>query len=320
VRTIPLALNNHIKGGRTTLCYLLKIVAKDFTTLAVTNLDQNVKYDDGGGELAYLSALGYEASPREYRASVDVDNSDAKILIVQASGFTEEKINAGLLDYAKYWVYRINYLTPSQGHWVVQHGTTGQVKAVDGLVGLVELRGMSQQLKQSFVELSSISCRAEFGSLSADGAKFACNFDTTSIWDTANTIASVDTEEPNRIFTASAALSATGPNGALDFVPGIVKFTSGQNAGLNVEIEEVVGNQITLRFPTPYDIDTSDVFDARPDCGKRWEEDCKQRFDNVPWFRGEPFARPGSEASAQTPGATFPVFSTLGVAPEIVIP
>jgi len=309
MRSVPLALNNHIKGGRTTLCYLLKIQAKDGTIIALTSLDQNIKFDDGGGELTYQAALGYEASPREYRAGLEVDNSSGRILIVDGSDFTLPNIRAGVLDYAKFWVYRINYLSPSYGYWLVQHGTTGAVKAVDGLVGLVELRGMSQQLKQSFVELYSITCRAEFGSV----GRFGCNFDTTSIWDTANTIASVSSEEPTRIFTASAALSATGPNGALDFVPGVVKFTAGLNSGLTVEIEEIVGNEIKLLFDTPYDIDPSDTFDARPDCGKRWEEDCKQRFDNVAWFRGEPYIVAGDEASQVTPGGSGSVFSTGGI-------
>jgi uncharacterized phage protein (TIGR02218 family) len=299
---------------------LLKIRGKDGTTLAVTSLDQPFPYDDGGGELVYEAALGYQASPREHRASLDVDNSDANILIVSGSDFTEEKIRAGLLDYAKFWVYRVNFLQPGHGHYLVEHGTLGAVEAVDGLVGRVELRGMSQQLKQSFVELYSITCRATFGSLSTEGARFACNFDTASLWDTANTISAVDSEEPTRIFTASAALSSTGPNGALDFVPGIVKFTGGSNTGLEVEIEEVVGNEITLRFPAPYDITTSDTFDARPDCGKRWQEDCIDRFSNHEWFRGEPYITAGDEASQQMPGGSGPIFGTLGIQPEAALP
>lgn len=305
-RNIPVNLQAHLDGYGTTLAYLLKIVAQDGTVIGVTSHDQDLDYDDGGGLITYQAAIGMEASAMDSTAFLDVDNLEAKMLIVDSSDFTDQAINAGVLDFADFWIYRVNFEDLSQGHFNVLKGTTGAVRSMDGLAGVVELRGLSQRLKQTAsVELYSITCRARFGSQDGE-ERFPCYFDTTSIW-SSDTILSVDTEEPDRIFTATTTPAATGPNGPLPFVPGIVKFTSGANTGLTVEIEDVTGDVVTLRFQTPYDIQAGDGYDIRPDCAKRYAEDCIGLFDNGINFRGEPYVTAGDEASQVTPGATYPI-------------
>jgi uncharacterized phage protein (TIGR02218 family) len=315
-RQYSAALQAHLDTYGTTLCFLLKITAKDGSKITVTSLDQDLDYDDGGGTLTYLSVIGLETSPQSYRADLDVDNSEATLLQYPSGDFTEEKISAGVLDFADFIVYRINYKKPEDGHYIVTSGTTGAIRAMDGLAGVVELRGISQALKQTAaVELYSITCRATFGSQDGD-EPFPCFFDTTSLW-SSDTVLSVDSEEPDRVFTATTTPAATGPNGPVpSFVPGIVKFTSGQNSGAYVEIESLVGDVITLRFALPFDIASSDGYDIRPDCAKRWREDCINIWDNELWFRGEPHIAAGDEASQVTPGATYPIVGFYGPAEE----
>lgn len=310
-RAIPVNLQADLDQYGTTLAFLLKIVAKDGTVIAVTSHDQNLDYDDGGGSVSYLSAIGLEQAAVESSAFLDVDNTDAKMLIVPSTGFTEEAINAGVLDFADFWVYRVNWSNLANGHYLVLKGSTGAVRSMDGLAGVVELRGLSQRAKQTAgVQLYSRTCRATFGSQEGD-EKYPCFFDASSLW-SSDSVLSVDVDEPDRIFTATTTPSATGPNGALPFVPGLVRFTSGQNAGLEVEIEEVVGDEIRLRFQTPYSIAASDGYDIRPDCAKRFIEDCIGLYDWGIWFRGEPWITAGDEASQVTPGATYPLVVRTG--------
>lgn len=306
IRTIPASLKTHLAGSGTSLCYLLKITTKDGTSFGVASLDQDVAFDDGGGFVTYQAAIGIEQSAIASSANLEVNNSEGKLLLVDTSPVTEEQIAAGALDFAKYVLYRVNWQDPSQGAYIVQSGILGSVSAVDGLAGLVELRGMSQQLKQSFVHLYSLDCRATFGSQVGD-EKFPCLFDASSLW-SSDTVLSVDATEPDRIFTATTTPSATGPNGALPFVPGLVKFTSGNNAGLTIEIDDVTGDVITLRFHTPYDIQATDGYDIRPDCGKKFEDHCIAHFDNGLNFRGEPLIPLADESNVGTPGANYPTF------------
>lgn len=313
-RPIPIVLQAHMDRVGTTLCYLLRIQARNGTVIAVTSTDRDIDFDDGGGEVTYSASLGLNQSSLQSSAGLDVDNAEATLLIVDSSDFTDQQINAGVLDFARFNVYRVNWVRLSDGYFNVVSGTTGTITSLDGLAGRLELRGMSQVLKQNFIELYSLTCRAAFGSV----GRFGCHFDAAPLWD-AGTVQSVDSGEPDRIFQAVTPPSASGPNGALGFAPGLVHFLTGNNAGGTWEIEDVAGGQITLRFPTPYDILATDTYEARPDCAKRYLEDCIGAYDNKLNFRGEPWIVQGDEASGQMPGASAPVvtFSISNPPPPI---
>lgn len=300
MKTIPAALQAHLDTGQTTLCFLCKIVPQQGSAFGVTSLDQDVTYDDGSGSLTYQAAIGMNHAAVESSSELSVDNSEAMLLV--GVSFTKEDIAAGALDFAAFYVYRINWADTSQGHYLVHSGTTGIVRSSDDLSGVIELRGLSQILKQNYIDQYSISCRAKFGS--ADGEEeFPCLFDATSLWQ--NT--SVDTvgSETDRIFTAVDTPAATGPNGALGFEVALITFLTGANAGLTVETETVTGKDITLRFNAAYAIEAGDTFKIRPDCRKRYSEDCVGEYDNGINFRGEPWIPLTEEAPAQFPGANI---------------
>ena len=298
MRTIPAALQTHLDGDGTTLCFLLKITAQNGSSFGVTSLDQAVTYDDGNGSLTYSTAIGLDQSSLETTADLSVDNAEAMMLIADTGDFTITDIEAGVLDYADFVVYRVNWASLSDGHYIVQTGTTGAVRNMDGLAGLVELRSLSQNLKQTFIELYSIGCRAVFGSTTG---LFPCNFNAAALWQNLGVL--TVGAETDRIFTADGTPAAVGPNGALGFAPGLVEWLTGNNAGLTSEVESVSGDIITLRFPTSFDIVDTDTLKIRPDCAKRWTEDCIGNYDNALNFRGEPLIPLGDESSNTVPGA-----------------
>jgi hypothetical protein len=61
-----------------------------------------------------------------------------------------------------------------------------------------------------------------------------------------------------------------------------------------------------LTFPTAFPIEVGDTFKWRTDCGKQFIRDCKDTWDNVLNFRGEPYIPVGDEATLATPGAAKP--------------
>ena len=298
MKTIGTALQTHLDTQSTTLCFLLKITPAIGSAFGVTSLDIDVAYDDGGGSITYSSSLGMNQSAVKSSAGLEVDNSEAMLLV--GTNFTREEIAAGNLDYGTFHIYRINWNDTSQGHYLVQSGRTGIVKSHDELSGVIELRAISQQLKQNYNELYSIGCRAVFGS-TADDEMFPCLFDASTLW-TSLTVDTVGTES-DRVFTTTGAPSAAGPNGALGFDVAIVEWLTGTNAGLTVETETVSGTSMTLRFPAAYAIESGDTLRIRPDCAKRFNEDCIAEYDNYLNFRGEPLIPLTEESQAQFPGA-----------------
>jgi hypothetical protein len=74
--------------------------------------------------------------------------------------------------------------------------------------------------------------------------------------------------------------------GFFDF--GKVTFTSGLNINLSMEVKRYNVGLVELQLPMPYPIEVGDTYTIVSGCGKRFTEDCIQKFNNAINFRGEP--------------------------------
>lgn len=87
-----------------------------------------------------------------------------------------------------------------------------------------------------------------------------------------------------------------GTTGFFDY--GVVKFLSGLNAGLSMEVRNYLPGQFTLQLQMPYLAAIGDSYTMHAGCGKGLVPDCKNRFDNILNFRGEPYL-PGLDVLIQ---------------------
>lgn len=236
MKTIPIALQTHKAQFVTTLCELLRIgPLPDGSVIACTSHDQDVVYNDGAGELIYRAHSGFSGSSQTSTADLSVDNSEAETLIAEFTlpGVSQEMIDRGLLDKAPFICYQVNYENLSDGREIIGSGTLGEQKVKVGGLVVLELRSISQQARQSVVELDSLTCRVrQFGSQVGD-ERFPCGYNITPEW-IGGTVSAAG-EEPTRQFD-SAAL--TSPNA--HFAPGVVEMLTGGNAGKIVEVESYV--------------------------------------------------------------------------------
>jgi hypothetical protein len=94
-----------------------------------------------------------------------------------------------------------------------------------------------------------------------------------------------------QVEAVQAALS--GATGVYD--QGRVKWTTGSNAGLAMEVKrwDASTRELVLFLPMPFDIVAGDEFEILPGCDKQITT-CKDPFDNVINFRGEPHV-PGKD-------------------------
>lgn len=303
MRSIPSQLLAHKAQSSTTLCNLIKIVAQDGTTIGMTNLDRDVVYNDGSGEITYNAAVGFEPANIYYSSTTDVDNTEFQSLApVYDFPLNEFDINAGKFDYADFYMYEVNYSNLSQGHWIVISGKMGETRSQNGIVIWGEMRSRIDQLKKSVCELDSLICRAKFGSQPGE-ERFPCGFDTTALW-SSGTVTSLGVEH-NRVFSDTSRVEPSGT-----FEPGLMQFLTGKNAGLYVEIETYDGTTktISLNFPTGYDIAVGDTYRIRVDCNKQARDDAKgcKHFYGTQWplhFRGEPDIPVGDAGTNSIPGA-----------------
>lgn len=318
-RTIPIIMQEHIAGGATTLCAIIKVtpVQPGFIAFGMTTLDVDLNYDDGTGMLLYSAAIGTEPSTLEASSDLSVAGGESKQLMpVFDTPVSELDLQAGAYDYAKFVAYIVNYNDLTSGHHIIlQTGTLGRNTVTDsGLSWTSELRGLTQYLKQLITEKWSLSCRAVFGSLVPTAqSRFPCKFDITPLWQN-GTVTAVGTDTTQEFQT-------TGLSPTYGGAPGLVEWFTGANAGRSDETETFstfVGpgpdlpQTIGLTFGASYSIQVGDTFRYRDDCPKT--VDACQARDNYPHYRGEP-SIPVSDNGAMAVGNTGSIVSASTTLP-----
>lgn len=314
MRTISAELQAHLNGSATTTTLLLRIdpVTPGYPSIGATLLDRDVVYDDGDGEVTYKATIGMVPANIVSSASMEVGNTEIQHLLPETDlPISEADISAGVYDFASYTLMLVNYEDLSMGHVIMPsgHGQLGQMRQENGLSFWSELTALVKLLKQSIVEKDSLTCRAIFGSQPlGSGAvieqRFPCGKDVTALW-LPGAVTSVGLET-NRAFTASALGAAADV-----YVPGMLKWITGANAGRTYEVEsQTAGGLIGLTFETMFPIEAGDTFQIRPDCTK-WKEGnngCKFHFGTewVLHYRGEPLIPVADADQINAPGASMP--------------
>lgn len=111
--------------------------------------------------------------------------------------------------------------------------------------------------------------------------------DGTAVWTAIAALSvpgTVTSVTDQRSFAASGVTEA-----ATFFEQGVVEWLTGNNAGLKREIKtHGASGAFGLTEPMPYAIQVGDTFQVSAGCRKRVNEDCRDKFDNIRNFRGEP--------------------------------
>lgn len=300
-RAVPALLLAHLQQSATTTTRLLKIMLKNGLSFGLCMLDRDIDYDDGAGEITYVAMNGFDPSQLSADLGFSVANAEGYSLISnEVPGIEMEMIEAGDLNDAQWVMYLINFEDTSQGHILLDAGDVGEVRTRYGLVWIPELLSYIMRLRQSVGSVWSRKCRAIFGSPA--NSQTGCGVNLAPLWVSGEVI-DVSDEEPNRVFTGDQIV-ITSP--AIQPAPGRVQFLTGENAGHEFPVEEVDGEIVMLTEPTGRPIAVGDTYRIRPDCLKRYVEDCIQTWNNGPNFKGEPYIPVGDASAVMTPGAQIP--------------
>jgi hypothetical protein len=141
-------------------------------------------------------------------------------------------------------------------------------------------------------------------------------FTTEEAWTRGITVLAVDVGEPRKKFTVTQLTpnSGAGIDGKDQFPAdamngGAVIWETGLNAGRVMEVRDFVADDgvtieqdIELFLDMPFDIAVSDTAAIYRGCLKRAIADCKNIFDNIENFRGEPYV-PGIDTVSSFPDA-----------------
>lgn len=303
-KSIPIALATAYSRDTTTRCRLLRIepiASSGLAAFGFSSTNRKIDYNDGAGLIPYRVMSGFDMSANAATADTSVDNSEATILLLPGTPVNEAQVLAGKLDGAAFTVYDVDYTDLTLGHRVLSHGYLGKPKIGKGGMFLkAELRSLVDLLRQAPWERWQIMCRVRrFGSQVGE-ERYPCKYDLSGEWVNDVAVTSVGAES-DRTFTASSLAQA-----ADYFAPGYGVWTTGDNAGIEFEIESFAsGGIISTRFALPYPVQAADEFNIRRDCTRNWSgHNSCETYGNRPNYRGEPKIAPADAMGVSVPGAS----------------
>lgn len=284
MKTASAGLKAHLAGEVTTICTCWKIIRRDNVELHFTDLDDDLVV---GGD-TYKSAVGYTRTALDANADMQIDNVDVTGIFDDAS-ITEDDLRSGLYDGADVYVFLVNWANVSQGTMALRRGTIGEVVMLPSGVFHSTMYGLAEKLQQTVGEIYTPSCRADLGD-----AKCGIDLDAGG-WRKPGTVTSVIDD---RVFSCSI----TEPRAVDDwFRYGVVEWQTGDNSGRFMDVRGWVQstNTVTLFLGMPQPIQVGDTFAIYPGCDKTLAQ-CRDRFDNIVNFRGEPYV-PGTDMLLKSP-------------------
>lgn len=292
MKSISADLAQHLGLSTTSLCTIWKVTRTDGVVFAATDLDIDLTIDD----VTYSAESGYTPTDIETTGALNVDNMEVQGMLNSRS-LTEEDLAAGLWDHAAIEIAMVNWADLSQGRLYQRVGTLGEVTLERGTFQ-AEIRGLMQAYSRVIGELTSPGCRANFGD---ERCKFP--IDTVTFM---ATVLAVDEDNLSFAFVEDDIGSppAPAPHDAGYFDYGLATFFTGLNTGRSMEIKtHILENspetpRIVLQLPMPYRIAVGDTLTLTAGCSKRFEEDCRDRWENTVHFRGEPHV-PGNDKIIQ---------------------
>jgi uncharacterized phage protein (TIGR02218 family) len=290
MKTLAAGLSAHLVSGATTLCWCWRLTRRDGTVLGFTDHDRDLTFD----ATTFEAAAGFTASDMKDAVGLSVDNLEVESAL--ASGRLEENdLAAGLYDDASVEIFRVNWQDTAQ-RVLMRSGTLGEVRR-SGTAFTAEVRGLAHYLNQPRGRLFQYTCDADLGDA-------RCGVDLTAAgFRGSGAIAEI--ESARRFLAAGLGAFADAW-----FTRGLLRFTSGANAGRAIEVKAhrltagVASLELWQEPPVPIAI--GEGFTVAAGCDKLFAT-CRIKFANSVNFRGFPHmpgndfltlvARPGSGGS-----------------------
>jgi hypothetical protein len=158
-KIITTAMRAHLDAETTRLAAIWRITRKDGAQFFFTDHDRDIVF---GGD-TYRADAGFARTAIRSDAGFAVDNLDL-VGVFAEGGIVEDEVRAGLFDGAEIRVSFVNWEDPDgHGEIRLRRGTLGETRLTPQVYFHAELRGLSQPLAQSTLEVFSPNCRADLG-------------------------------------------------------------------------------------------------------------------------------------------------------------
>jgi uncharacterized phage protein (TIGR02218 family) len=292
LKTLPTALAAHYDTGATTTAYGLKITRTDGEVFGFTSGVSSAVID----AVTYDATQGLDITGIVTSAGFAVDNLELTTLD-DGSLFTHSDVIGGRWQNAAFLIFRYNWASVADGTEPIIAGTVGNVTLRRGSI-VAELRGLQQYLQQPIGNVTTRTCRARFADFPTPNQNNLCRLSASDYIDEGEV-----TEVTSRQVFEADIQSITSEPPEDYYGEGVLTWTSGTNEGLRVKVKSyTAAGVVGLMLPLPTDPQVGDTFEIVAGCRKRLQEDCRDKFDNVLNFQGEPHL-PGVDFLTANPDA-----------------
>jgi uncharacterized phage protein (TIGR02218 family) len=263
----------HIADNATSLAFGIRLVRRDGTVIAWTEAHENATVTVNGQSTLLVSNPGFNVQSLTSTAGLSVDNTE--ITLIDGDDISRADILASKWDGASVHIFRYNTKSPSDGTYPPKKsGSFGNFKPRLGHF-VVEFRDLRQPLQHNATWVLQEACRWRLGDSRCTKTLTDDVFTFTGV---AVTGAGTD-----RQFSADALTQADD-----FFGEGELTWTDGLNSGCSFKVRTFADGVVTLSEPAIFEILVGDEFTIVAGCRKRVYEDCRDKFDNIINFGGEP--------------------------------
>ncbi len=267
---IPDALQERLDSGATTLCACWRILRRDGATLGFTDHDAIVTFDgiDHAPE-------GFSASAQESATGLGIDNLRIAGAL-RSDAITEADIARGRYDGATVERWLVDWLEPS-ARLLVFRGRIGEITHGESAFS-AEIEGLSAALNRPIGRAYLPSCDADLGDrrcgVRLDGSPFRVAGAVVA-WDGG----------------AELTVSGCAAHASGVFSMGVLRWTSGRNAGLAAQVRAHSArdgvHRLMLAHGCAAAVEVGDAFTLDAGCDKSMAC-CRDKFGNLLNFRGFP--------------------------------
>ena len=290
MKTLPVALAAHYDTGATTTAYGLKVTRTDGDVFGFTSGMSSAVIDG----VTYDATQGLDITGIVTSAGFAVDNLELTTLD-DGSLFTTADVLGGRWQNAAFLIFRYNWANLANGTEPIIAGTIGNVTLRRGSI-VAELRGLQQYLQQPIGNVTTRTCRARFADFPTPNQNNLCRLSASDYIDEGEVTAVTS----RQVFEADIQGTTSEPPEDY-YGEGVLTWTSGTNEGLRVKVKSyTAAGVVGLMLPLPTDPQVGDTFEIVAGCRKRLTEDCRDKFNNVLNFQGEPHL-PGIDALTAAP-------------------
>lgn len=273
-KSISFNLKAELTGALSKIATCMWLQRQDGNVYGFTTHDQTLTIDG----VNYEPAASFNPTDIVSANNLDTDNLTVEG-VIDSTTLTEDELRAGYWDYARFRIFQVNWNDLTMGDKKDRAGHLGNVSA-HRQTFVAELLGLMEAYATSVGELSSPMCRASLGDQ-------RCKVDITAVGSpptsgvVTGTIVTADTD----FFTLHDS-ARTEPDGYFDEGVLTIHYDTGD---LSYEVKAyVVGTWITK---TPWAYDATGIgYTMTRGCNRRFET-CRDTFNNVINFRGEPWLK-----------------------------